>query len=111
MQGTIEPRMVFLVETLPCSTSCSSSPAHKGDAHAGTGRVLLQPPVPRCGGREELGGMLQLRSPGRDGCSRLSQPRPARAQPLPCQHGDAEGTGHGAALARREGTRGFGVWG
>lgn len=54
MQGTIEPRMVFLVKTLPCSSSCSS-PAHKGDAQAGTGRVLLQPPVPRCGGREERG--------------------------------------------------------
>lgn len=48
MQGTIEPRVVFVVKTLPSSSFCSSTP-DKGDVHAETGSALLHPAVPRCG--------------------------------------------------------------
>lgn len=40
MQGTIEPRMVFIVKMLPSSSLCSSTP-DKDDMHAETSLVLL----------------------------------------------------------------------
>lgn len=47
MQGTIEPRVVFIVKTLPSSSFCSSMP-DKGNVHAETGSALLHPAVSRC---------------------------------------------------------------
>jgi len=110
MQGTIEPRMAFIVKMLPSSSLCSSTP-DKGDTHAETSLVLLRLPAVRSWGAGWWGGgvgraMLTPRGGPHSSSSpcagrgwlnpALSHPYSALAQPQPCP-------GTWAALGRGEG--------